>query len=126
MQITYDHVMSCYACDAPIVLGRNRYDELHRTKAKFYCPHGHGQVFTGETEEQKRIRALERQLADANRVIERYAREASMHQCLHPRCSFESSSKQTVRLHMMSCEKAGKVKRLPADAGPSALNSKVA
>jgi hypothetical protein len=44
---------------------RHLYETRQQDHGTFYCPNGHGQHFTGKTDDERRIAALERQLKQA-------------------------------------------------------------
>lgn len=52
----------CYSCHVLFAIPAELRTELLRVKAdrSFYCPNGHGQHYTGQTEEQRLQRELER------------------------------------------------------------------
>jgi hypothetical protein len=52
---TIDFVLeTCCNCGIPFMMPKYHRNMLYREKGKnFYCPNGHGQHFTGPTEEQK-------------------------------------------------------------------------
>lgn len=62
---------TCCAC--AVVFGMA--PALHAQRLKdhewFYCPNGHKQHYTGETDEQRRIKELERQVANEKARAER-------------------------------------------------------
>lgn len=45
---TYE-VIACYKCGVLFAVPDDVHDELHRTGRTFYCPNGHGQVYTDST-----------------------------------------------------------------------------
>lgn len=56
----------CYACGIAFAMPKSfRDDALHDRTRGFYCPSGHRQYYTGQTEAQK----LAQQLADKERIL---------------------------------------------------------
>lgn len=125
MQVDYQRIVKCYACDAPVLMSDARYRTLVETRASFWCPAGHEQHFAGKTDDRKRIEQLERQLDDARRRILELCEEAAHFRCVHPRCRFRHKNRRIVLGHMRECERAEKPKQLPANAGPNAQNTRV-
>jgi 3-hydroxy-3-methylglutaryl CoA synthase len=125
VNVEYPIVLKCYACDAPILMSDARYRALLQSKQDFWCSNGHKQHFLGETEDQKRIRQLEEQLRFTQRRLSEEPEDASYFRCCHPRCRFRHKARRVVLMHMRDCERAEKPKRLPAKAGPDALNTRV-
>lgn len=129
MNVEYSVVVKCYKCDAPILMSPNRERVLRESHETFFCVNGHEQAFLRKTEEQKaqdrKIAALETELQYARNTIARFADEASHFRCCHPRCRFRHKIRKVVLDHMRECSRAAPMKRLPANAGPNALNSRV-
>lgn len=50
--------LSCYLCGTVFWMSEDMYEARLRDHRDFWCPAGHSQVFTGETEEQKLRRQL--------------------------------------------------------------------
>jgi hypothetical protein len=55
------YVMSCWSCHITYAVPKDFEQRRRKDKETFYCPRGHGTVFSGETEEQR----LKQQLKDA-------------------------------------------------------------
>lgn len=132
MNVEYTQVVYCFKCDAPILMSESRYRHLLRTKENFYCCNGHEQHFIGQTEDQKKIAELERQIgflkkdvAWANTRMGELRAEAELFKCVHPRCRFTHKIRKVVLDHMKDCTRRVPLKQLAANAGPSAKNSKV-
>lgn len=56
-------IEACYRCKTPFAMSREVYDlaQQRNGQFQFFCPNGHGQVYTlGETEEQKLRRERDR------------------------------------------------------------------
>lgn len=51
----------CYKCGVPFGMTRDYRNRRLSDRATFYCPSGHGQVYTGKSEEQKLREEVERQ-----------------------------------------------------------------
>lgn len=125
MNVDYSVILKCYQCDAPILMSAAREATLRRTHETFYCASGHGQVFRGESDEQKTIRSLKREIEWGARRLRELGEEAALFKCLHPRCRFRNKTRAIVLEHMRHCDRAKKPRLLAANAGPDALNSKV-
>ena len=132
MKVDYERIVNCFQCDAPILMSESRYKHLLRSKEYFYCCNGHSQHFTGQTDDQKKIVELEREIAAlkrdiswANDRMRALCEEAALFKCLHPRCRFTHKVRKVVFGHMKDCRYAVAPKRLPKDAGPNAKNTKV-
>ncbi len=77
--ITYNSelvVIECCACGIAFAMPEpfkayTRKHRGHKTEGLFYCPQGHAQRWTGETDEQRH----KRELAEERRMRERLARE---------------------------------------------------
>lgn len=50
--VTTYNVIDCYKCGALFALPADVDEELHRSGRTFYCPNGHGQVYTQSTVKQ--------------------------------------------------------------------------
>ncbi len=62
----------CCDCGTPFYMTTSIYNRRYRDHTVFYCPNGHGQSFTGKTEEQK----LREQLAAVEKNKDYYQGEA--------------------------------------------------
>lgn len=63
-QLTYEEI-TCCNCMVPFAVSDYVYRELKRTHNTFYCPVGHAQHFTGESEVEKLKRELQSVKSDA-------------------------------------------------------------
>lgn len=53
------HVEQCCVCFVTFAMTKEFHHERQKDRKTFYCPLGHAQHYTNETEEQQRIRHLE-------------------------------------------------------------------
>lgn len=70
---------ACYHCGVIFAMARPFERERRRDHRVFYCPAGHGQHYTDETEEAKLRRELDYSQASLARAREALAREAKSH-----------------------------------------------
>ena len=64
--------IECYKCHTLFAMTRELNEQCLRDHSKsFYCPSGHGQVYTGKTEEQKLRENLEREKVKHNETLRR-------------------------------------------------------
>lgn len=119
-------ILDCCTCGAAIHLPRAQNTTLRESHKTFYCSMGHQNYYAGKTEDEKKIEALTKDLAQARReaqtnwdTAEHWMNEASYHTCVFSRCKFRSKTKKKVREHMATCQR-GKIRALPAEAGPDA------
>jgi DNA repair exonuclease SbcCD ATPase subunit len=61
----YYKTTNCITCGCHIALESEYYSKRLEDRKEFYCPNGHSQYFSGETEAEK----LKRQLADKERAL---------------------------------------------------------
>lgn len=100
-----NHVTTaCIVCGGDICIHPEVYENLRRNHATFYCPAGHGQSFTGKTEDQKCIEQLERSLNSlegmlTETIAQREELLGVMKECPIPGCAFRSR-KQVPRDHL--------------------------
>ena len=85
----------------------------------FYCPNGHPQRFNGPTEKEKRITALEQQLAERERLLaSANADLAKPWRC--PHCPRRYVGRDGLLGHVTRTHGAKAALSLPAKAGPDA------
>ncbi len=61
---------TCCNCGVAFAMDTALYQQRRKDHASFYCPNGHSQYYTGQTDEQKRIAELERAVELAKRETE--------------------------------------------------------
>jgi len=67
---------TCCACSVPFFIPEYLYKRLVNNPGEgFYCPNGHGQHYTGKSEDQKKIEQLQKQMEWDNREKERLTNE---------------------------------------------------
>lgn len=67
--------IACNTCGVQTCLSRELYDLRQKDSKSFYCPNGHSMYYeTKPTEDQKRIKELERELAGVRNLLERISR----------------------------------------------------
>jgi len=70
----------CFNCGVPFCITTELQERRLRDHKTFYCPNGHGQVYTGETKAQKlarKVARLESEMDQKNARIERIERSRS-------------------------------------------------
>lgn len=60
-------LVHCANCAAPFAVTEDYQSRRRKDHKPFYCPSGHQNVYSGETEEEKRIRQLESRALSAER-----------------------------------------------------------
>lgn len=71
----------CCVCGLTFGMPASYYDERRKDHARFYCPAGHRQFFTGLSEAErlrKELEAAQGRIATANSRVEFYRRESEM------------------------------------------------
>lgn len=109
-------IFACYKCGAPIALAN--VVGLRRSHQTWYCPNGHGQIFSDESDEE-RAKRLQVQLdaekarsalAEKNADVLRTKLADTEHRVRNGVCPFCRRSFTNVRRHMASKHKACKAK----------------
>jgi hypothetical protein len=83
-------VETCYRCKTPFAMSESVYNLALQRKGdiEFFCPNGHGQVYTkGETEEQKLRRERDRLKQEAAYLNDRVEEERAARQLAERRTS---------------------------------------
>lgn len=59
-------VETCFSCQVPFAMTVEFKEEKQKKRQRFYCPNGHGQSYTGETDQAKleRVRKSNQHLKD--------------------------------------------------------------
>jgi hypothetical protein len=73
---------TCCVCHVAFAFDHNLYDRRRADRESFYCPNGHSQHFTGETDSAKLKRLLDGEVArreSAERMIEHERRSKSVY-----------------------------------------------
>ena len=60
------YVQNCITCGVPFGLPQSLDTALRNSHKSFFCPNGHSQVYTAESEEEK----LRKQLAERDRLLQ--------------------------------------------------------
>lgn len=120
---TLEHTRCC-VCAADVFMHAETMTTLRVSHQLFYCINGHSQRFLGETEAERKIAELERQVIEANRARDAAlarAREAeheavlNAHKCAA--CGKRYTTARGLRDHEQRTHTG--IKRLPANAGRS-------
>lgn len=61
----------CYSCRIEFCITTDLFTKRYNDHRDFWCPNGHPQSYYGETDEQRRIKQLERDVAAAKSAQER-------------------------------------------------------
>lgn len=115
---------TCGSCGTLMGMSRVLHDIRWEDRKDFWCPLGCKVRFVGESKEQKLIR--ERDAAVRAEALAKIARDAALKQARRfrcPHCPKSYASAQKLKGHERLAHMAPL--RLPKDAGPDALNSKV-
>ena len=112
-------IHECIACGAPISLGAEMETHRKRTHETFYCPNGHPQVFSSESDKEKVARLTKtldaeraaRQIAEHNADVLRQKEAAlreKMHRVKNGVCPECRRSFTNLRRHMATKHQEGK------------------
>lgn len=62
--------VECATCYMPFGMSKTTNDRLRKCHNAFYCPSGHVNYYSGETQEEKLRKQLEEKKADIDRLVQ--------------------------------------------------------
>lgn len=66
------YLETCYSCGVPFGISEELHQSLKKSGNTFYCPNGHGQIYTAKKNAEERLKEVEAQLAQEREAGEWY------------------------------------------------------